>query len=87
MILEPKKIKSVTASTFSPSICHEVMAPDAMILGFLILSDKEIGLNGKVIQRVWLVGSRGERSCRGVELLAIARRPGPAFLSHPVYAV
>ena len=29
VILEPKKIKSVTASTFSPSICHEVMGPDA----------------------------------------------------------
>ena len=25
MILEPKKMKSVTASTFSPSICHEAM--------------------------------------------------------------
>jgi len=33
VILEPKKIKSVTASTFSPSICHKVMGPDA-ILGF-----------------------------------------------------
>ena len=33
-ILEPKKIKSVTASTFPPSICHEVMGPDAMILVF-----------------------------------------------------
>ena len=32
VILEPKKIKSVTASTFSPSICHVVMGPDAMIL-------------------------------------------------------
>jgi len=30
-ILKPKKIKSVTTSTFSPSICHEVMGPDAMI--------------------------------------------------------
>ena len=30
MILEPKKIKSVTISIFSPSICHEVMGPDAM---------------------------------------------------------
>ena len=29
--LEPKKRKSVTAFTFSPSICHEVMWPDAMI--------------------------------------------------------
>ena len=34
VILELRKIKSVTASTFSPSICHEVMGPDAMILGF-----------------------------------------------------
>ena len=34
VILEPKKIKSVTASTFFPSICHEVMGPDAMILVF-----------------------------------------------------
>ena len=32
MILEPMKIKSVTVSTFSPSICHEVLGPDAMIL-------------------------------------------------------
>ena len=35
VILEPKKRKSVTASTFSPSVCHEVMGPDAMILVFL----------------------------------------------------
>ena len=34
VILELKKIKSVTASTVSPSICHEVMGPDAMIFGF-----------------------------------------------------
>ena len=33
-ILEPKKIKSVTVFTFSPSICHEVMGLDAMILVF-----------------------------------------------------
>ena len=32
--LEPKKIKSVTVSIVSPSICHEVMGPDAMILVF-----------------------------------------------------
>ena len=32
VILEPKKIKSVIVSTVSPSICHEVMWPDAMIL-------------------------------------------------------
>ena len=28
VILEPRKIKSVTVSTVSPSICHEVMGPD-----------------------------------------------------------
>ena len=33
VILEPKKIKSVTVSTFSPSISHEVMESGAMILG------------------------------------------------------
>ena len=32
---KPKKIKSVTVSTFSLPICHEVMGPDAMILVFL----------------------------------------------------
>ena len=31
MILEPQKIKSATVSTVSPSICHEVIEPDAMI--------------------------------------------------------
>ena len=38
VILEPKKIKSVTVSIVFPSICHEVMGPDAMILVFLMLS-------------------------------------------------
>ena len=34
VILEPKKIKSITVSIVSPPICHEVMGPDAMILVF-----------------------------------------------------
>ena len=34
VILEPRKIKSDTVSTVSPSICHEVIEPDAMILVF-----------------------------------------------------
>ena len=34
VILEPPKIKSATVSTVSPSTCHEVMGPDAMILVF-----------------------------------------------------
>jgi len=40
VILEPKNIKSVTASTFSPSIWHEVMGPNAMIFVFWMLSFK-----------------------------------------------
>ena len=40
VILEPKKRKSVTASTFSTSICYKVMGPDAMILVFWMLSFK-----------------------------------------------
>ena len=34
VILEPKKIKPATVSIVSPSICHEVMGPDATILIF-----------------------------------------------------
>ena len=37
MILEPKKRKSVTASTFLLSICHEVMGPDAIIFVFFLM--------------------------------------------------
>ena len=40
VILEPKKIQSVTVYTVSPSICHEVLGPDAMILVFWMLSFK-----------------------------------------------
>ena len=38
VILEPQKIKSVTVSIVSSSICHEVMGPDDMILVFFIFS-------------------------------------------------
>ena len=34
VILEHKKIKPLTVSIVSPSICHEVMGPDAMVLVF-----------------------------------------------------
>ena len=34
VILEPPKIKSLTVSIISPSICYEVTGPDAMILVF-----------------------------------------------------
>ena len=38
VMLEPRKIKSDTVSTVSPSISHEVMGPDAMIFVFWTLS-------------------------------------------------
>ena len=40
VILELKKIKFVTVPIISPSICHEVMGPDAMIIVFWMLSFK-----------------------------------------------
>ena len=40
VILEPKKIKSATVSTVSPSICHKVMGPDAITLVLWMLSFK-----------------------------------------------
>ena len=42
VILEPPKIKSATVSTDSPSIWHEVMGPEAMILVFWMLSYKPV---------------------------------------------
>ena len=38
VILEPPKIKSLTVSIVSPSICHEVMESDAMIFVFGMFS-------------------------------------------------
>ena len=40
VILEPKKIKCITASTFSPVICHEEMGLDAIIFVFWMLRFK-----------------------------------------------
>ena len=42
VIWEPRKIKSATVSIVSPSICHEVMGPDAMTFVFWMLSFKPI---------------------------------------------
>ena len=38
VILEPRKIKSVTVSVFPPSVCHEMVELDATILDFWMLS-------------------------------------------------
>ena len=42
VILEPPNIKSVTVSIVSPSICHQVMGPDAMIFVFWMLSLRQL---------------------------------------------
>ena len=70
VILEPKKIKSVIASTSSPSFCHEVMGPDAMILVFWMLSFKPA-----IAAAFELAGQRAERS-----LSLMSHSFTPAFL-------
>ena len=42
VILEPKKIQFLTVSIVSPSICHELMEPDAVLLVFCMLSFKQL---------------------------------------------
>ena len=37
MVLEPKKIKSATVSTFPSSICHDVVGLDAMNVDYIIV--------------------------------------------------
>ena len=55
--LEPKKIKSVTASNFSPCICHEVMetVSDFIFLGSKITADGDCSHE---IKRLLLLGRK-----------------------------
>jgi len=53
VILKPKKIKSVAAFTFLPSVCHEVVGPDAMILVFRMLSFKPTLPSFTLIKRLF----------------------------------
>ena len=64
VILEPKKIKSLTVYTVSPSICHEVMGPDAMILVFWMLSIN-ICLSRSGRQSAWWTMDSGSWHCTG----------------------
>ena len=58
VILEPPKIKSVTVSTVYPSICHEVMGPDAMTFIFWMLSFKPtFSLSSFLGHFLWHLGS------------------------------
>ena len=67
VILEPPKIKSATVSTVSPSICHEVMGPDA---GVTCKYFKRSASEGSVSWFCWWQGrpglcytATGEQSC------------------------
>ena len=53
MILEPPKIKSLTVSIVSPSICHYVMGPNAMILAFWMMSFKQTLSLSSFIKRLF----------------------------------
>ena len=57
VILEPKKRKCVNAPAFSPSIYHEVMGPEAMILSFLKLSFKPAFSLSSFINRLFSASS------------------------------
>ena len=82
MILEPRKIKSLTVSIVSPSICHGVMGPDAMILVFWMLSFKpDFSLSSfTFIERVFtssLLSAMGfPHSSVGKESACISGDPG-----------
>ena len=73
VILDPKKIKSVTVSSFCPSICLEVMGPDAMVLVFLMLSFKPV-FSARYLLRLfcWLFIQHAR-----VEQLVSERSPAP----------
>ena len=60
VILEPKKIKSDTVSTVSPSISHEVMGPDAMILVSQSRENHELYPSFQIV-RFWVLNE-----CQGV---------------------
>src|SRR5574339_194804 len=76
VILEPQKIKSDTVSTVSPSICHEVMGPDAIDPAMpergahrLQIGD---GRGGRVLREV---GVRREPRVAGGHFLVAEHRP------------
>ena len=55
------KIKSATVATISPSICHEVMGSDAMILVFWMLSFKVLVMAIKQERQLKFIQSRKEQ--------------------------
>ena len=73
VILEPKKIKSFTVSIVSPSICHEVMGPDAMIFVFLLYLNRDVKFlpNLTLLQTYLLI----------LSLVMFEQSPGPPWTS------
>ena len=63
VILEPKKINSVTGSIVSPSICHEMMRLEAIPFPFLLLSCSPgygcavVCLAVQIVREIWGVFS------------------------------
>ena len=84
VILEPKKIKSVTVSIFSPFICHEVIVLDAMILVFLNVQCKASAEKKKMN---WTARQRKGSLLKGNESEWPLRRTSPfpsgGSLLHP----
>ena len=61
------KIKSATVFFFSPSICHEVMGPDAMVLVFNVEFQVLVGFPS---------GLDGKESACNIEVPRLGRSPG-----------
>ena len=70
VILKPKKIKSLTIAIVSPTICHEVMGPDAMILVFWFcfcffdLSFLNVQFSVQLHSHVWLFATPWTAACQ-----------------------
>ena len=79
MILESPQIQSVTVSTVSPSICHEVMDPAPRVLTTILISLLKVGkLRHKSV--TWLERRTGQHVCRaavrqGASLLILTADP------------
>ena len=64
VILEPNKIKSITASTFSPFVCHKVMGQDIMILLIWLLSFKPaFSLSSFILIKRFFAAAKLLQSC------------------------
>ena len=63
VILKPKNIKSLTVSIVSPSICHEMMGPDAMILVFWMLSKMKETLVSFFLSLAFILLLTGKQIC------------------------